>query len=262
MGATIFLRPQEGTFDLDLITSYLDGVQGLVADEGDPQFLSLSDGLWRRPLRRALNLRDPQAVEHRSPYLRYGLTRIEFGIHWGDNRRGDGRRFLEWLLSTFACAGQDNDGYGYHGSAQCYGWLRHWLPHQGERQAHRAVMQFEDIHQLPGQEERLAEVMAGCHDSDERLAAFELYLHHVLRTPFDALWDEGDVAVSVTVLGVVDSDAEEGVRLRVCNTAGEEHILRAERLRARQIGSPAAIGLDDYRAFVQRGSHPFSTSAP
>jgi hypothetical protein len=262
MGATIFLRPQAGAFALDQITSYLDGVQGLLEDQENLCFVSFSDGLWRRPLRRALNLRNPEAVEHRSPYLRYDPAQIEFGIHWGDNRRGDGRRFLEWLLSSFACNGQDDDGYRYHGSAQCSGWLRNWLPHQSASQAHPAVMQFEDIHRLPGQEERLAEVMAGCHDYDERLTAFELYLSHVLRTPFEALWDEGDVAMSVTVLGVADSDAEEGVRLRVRNTTGEEHTLCAEWLRARQAGSPAAIGLDDYRAFVQRGSLPFGASVP
>lgn len=263
MGATLFLTPQEGVFDLDQITTYLVGVQGLFEDESDRFFVSFSDGLFRRRIRRPLNLRDPEAVEHRRPYLRYGPARIEFGIHWGDNRRGDGRRFLEWLLSTFACNGQDEDNYRYHDSPQCFGWLNHWLPRQGNSQTQRAVMQFEDIPRLPAQEDRLAEVMVGCHDVDERFTAFELYLSHTLRASFEALWNEGEgeAVAPVTVLGVVDSDDVEGVRLRVRNAAGDEHILPAEQLRAREASSAEAIGLDDYRVFVQRGGLAFNESA-
>lgn len=257
MGATLFLMPREGQFGLGQITTYLSGVQGLFEAEDDPCFVSFSDGLFRRRVRKVLDLRDRKASEHRSPYLRYSPTMIEFGINWGDNRRGDGRRCLEWVLSVFACNGLDDNGYHYHDSAQCRVWLNHWFPGSEPGRTWRPLVSFEDIPHLPGQAARLEEITLGCHDEDERLSAFELYLTHALRLPFEALWEQEASTVPVTVLGFAECDAEEGVRVRVRHLDTREQIVPADRLRATGTSDTAAVVLDDYRAFVQQGGLPF-----
>lgn len=249
--------PQAGRFDPGQITTYLTGVQGLLEAEDDPCFVSFNDGLFRRRVRRALNLRDRQASEHRSPYLRYSPTTIEFGINWGDNRRGDGRRCVEWLLSVFACNGLDDNGYHYHNSAQCHVWLNHWLSEPERSRTWRPLVSFEDIPDIPGQEARLDEITLGCHDEEERLSAFELYLTHALRSPFEALWEQESSIIPVTVLRVAGCDDEEGVRLRVRHLDTREEAVPADRLRATGASSTEARVLDDYRAFVQQGGLPF-----
>jgi hypothetical protein len=260
MGAILFLMPQEGQFELRQITMYLSGVQGLFEAEGDPHFVSFSDGLFRRRVRKALDLRERKASEHRSPYLRYSPTLIEFGVNWGDNRRGDGRRCLEWLLSSFSCSGLDDTGYRYQSSAHCRVWLNHWLPVPEPGQTWRPLMSFEDIPGMAEQEARFEEITLGCHDEYERLSAFELYLTHALRLPFEALWELGASTVPVTVLGVAESDDEEGVRLRVRHADTDEQVVPAVQVRAAEASVTEALVLDDYRAFVQGGGLPFSVS--
>ncbi len=128
MGATLFLKPRAEQFDIDQIERFLATVRGLEASLDDPHLLSFSDATRRRRIRRALNLQDHAAPEHRQPYLRYSPDLIEFGINWWDNRRGDGRRFLEWVLTTFECTGQDDEGYHHADSSACRFWINHWLP--------------------------------------------------------------------------------------------------------------------------------------
>lgn len=110
------------------LAAYLREVPGLIEALDAPCFVSFGDSRARIPVRRPFNLRDQGAPEHRQPYLRYSPTLLEFGINWTDNRRGDGRAFLEWALATFACDGQDDHGYRYAGYARCHSWLDHWLP--------------------------------------------------------------------------------------------------------------------------------------
>lgn len=120
-------------------------------------------------------------------------------------------------------------------------------------------MDIEDIPSIPDREKRFEEITVDCYDEYEVLSAFEVYLTDALRMPFAASWGQPGTpgAATATVLGVVDTDEREGVRLRVRAADGDEYEVQADRVWAEDTSGANAIVLDDYRAFVGSGGLPF-----
>jgi len=119
-------------------------------------------------------------------------------------------------------------------------------------------MNIEDIPSIPDREKRFEEITVDCYDEYEVLSAFEVYMTDALRTPFAASWGAPGTsqAEPVTVLGIADADEREGVRLRVRKGDGDTYEVLADQIWADEAGSPNAIVLDDYRAYVAGGGLP------
>lgn len=119
-------------------------------------------------------------------------------------------------------------------------------------------MSIENIPSLPDREKRFEAITVDCYDEYEVLSAFEVYLTDALRTPFGARWGKPGApgVTAVTVLGVADTDAAEGVRLRVRHSDGDEYEVLADQLWAEDASSANAIVLDDYRVYVANGGLP------
>ena len=102
-------------------------------------------------------------------------------------------------------------------------------------------MNIADIPSIPDRDKRFEEITVDCYDEYEVLSSFEVYLTDALRTPFAAIWGAPGTkqAEPVAVLGVADTDEQEGVRLRVRAGDGDEYDVLADELWAEDAGSAA-----------------------
>ncbi|HEY86198.1 MAG TPA: hypothetical protein G4N96_13925 [Chloroflexi bacterium] len=111
---------------------------------------------------------------------------------------------------------------------------------------------FEEVIEIPDQQERIQEVTVDCNGQSEELSAMEVYLMETPTYPFAAIWrdpDEPGHAEAVTVLDFGTSDERRGVSLDVQWGDKKRRVL-AEQIRVDDETSPNAIILSDYRYWV------------
>src|SRR4051812_37172782 len=100
-------------------------------------------------------------------------------------------------------------------------------------------MEIKDIPTIPDREKRFLEITVDCYDEYEVLSAFMVYLTDALQPPFTATWGTSGTVQpeQVVVLGVAETDEQDGVRLRVRSGDGDTYEVLADQIWADESGS-------------------------